>query len=170
MRNALTLTLALLLIAVPAAAHHGWSSYDGNDPLTLTGTILEASYTYPHGTIMLETPDKTWLAVLAPPGALRAADPAKAQARPNILFILADDLGWSDLGCYGADLHETPHLELLARLFERIDPQELVVWIAAEPTGQYARRAGFLYEFLMQRELEIDAEIAGERLGQRHPK
>ncbi len=72
MRNALTLTLALLLIAVPAAAHHGWSSYAGNDPLTLTGTILEASYTYPHGTIMLETPDKTWLAVLAPPSRMSA--------------------------------------------------------------------------------------------------
>lgn len=30
------------------------------------------------------------------------------------MFILADDLGWSDLGCYGADLHETPHLDRLA--------------------------------------------------------
>lgn len=35
-------------------------------------------------------------------------------SRPNILVILADDLGWSDLGCYGADLHETPHLDQLA--------------------------------------------------------
>ena len=38
-----------------------------------------------------------------------------ANAKPNILFILADDLGWSDLGCYGADLHETPHLDRFAR-------------------------------------------------------
>ena len=36
------------------------------------------------------------------------------KARPNILFILADDLGWSDLGCYGADLHETPRLDRFA--------------------------------------------------------
>lgn len=33
---------------------------------------------------------------------------------PNILFMLADDLGWSDLGCYGADLHETPCLDRFA--------------------------------------------------------
>ncbi len=33
----------------------------------------------------------------------------------NVILILADDLGWSDLGCYGSDLHETPHLDKLAR-------------------------------------------------------
>ncbi len=39
---------------------------------------------------------------------------ALAAERPNIVLILADDMGWSDLGCYGADLHETPHLDQLA--------------------------------------------------------
>jgi len=34
-------------------------------------------------------------------------------ARPNILLILADDLGWSDLGCYGGEV-ETPTLDALA--------------------------------------------------------
>ncbi len=34
---------------------------------------------------------------------------------PNIVLILADDLGWSDLGCYGADLHETPNIDRLAK-------------------------------------------------------
>lgn len=34
--------------------------------------------------------------------------------RPNIVLILADDLGGSDLACYGADLHETPNLDRLA--------------------------------------------------------
>lgn len=34
--------------------------------------------------------------------------------QPNILFILVDDMGWSDLGCYGADLHETPRIDQFA--------------------------------------------------------
>ncbi len=34
--------------------------------------------------------------------------------RPNILFILIDDLGWRDLGCYGSSFYETPHLDRLA--------------------------------------------------------
>ncbi|WP_145372370.1 sulfatase [Maioricimonas rarisocia] len=46
------------------------------------------------------------------PGTLAAED--RPQERPNILFILADDLGWSDLGCYGATLCETPRLDRLA--------------------------------------------------------
>lgn len=34
--------------------------------------------------------------------------------RPNIVFLLADDLGWTGLGCFGSDLYETPHLNQLA--------------------------------------------------------
>ena len=35
--------------------------------------------------------------------------------RPNILFILADDLGWHQLGCYGSSFYETPNLDRLAK-------------------------------------------------------
>ncbi|MCB1079856.1 MAG: sulfatase, partial [Verrucomicrobiae bacterium] len=39
---------------------------------------------------------------------------ASAADRPNVVLIVADDLGWSDLACYGNGLHETPNLDGLA--------------------------------------------------------
>jgi arylsulfatase A len=35
--------------------------------------------------------------------------------RPNVVFVLADDLGWSQVGCYGSDFYETPNIDRLAR-------------------------------------------------------
>jgi arylsulfatase A-like enzyme len=37
------------------------------------------------------------------------------KARPNVLVIFADDLGWADLGCYGSTFYETPNLDDLAK-------------------------------------------------------
>lgn len=56
-----------LLGTSPAVAHHGWSGYDASRELTLTGTIKEAGYEHPHGSVRLQTADKTWIVVLAPP-------------------------------------------------------------------------------------------------------
>jgi len=39
---------------------------------------------------------------------------AAEQRPPNVVFILADDLGWADLGCYGSTFYETPNLDRLA--------------------------------------------------------
>ncbi|HIL72515.1 MAG TPA: arylsulfatase, partial [Verrucomicrobia bacterium] len=33
---------------------------------------------------------------------------------PNVIYILADDLGYGDLGCYGSDLNSTPNIDALA--------------------------------------------------------
>lgn len=49
------------------AAHHGWSGYDSSQVLRLVGVIREAGYEHPHGHIRLETANKVWLVILAPP-------------------------------------------------------------------------------------------------------
>lgn len=44
-------------------------------------------------------------------GSARAAE----SSPPNVVLILADDLGWTDLACYGSDTHETPRLDEFAQ-------------------------------------------------------
>jgi len=51
--------------------------------------------------------------LLAPLATLTAAEPSKPQAKPNVLIILVDDMGYSDIGCYGGEVH-TPNIERLA--------------------------------------------------------
>ncbi len=47
---------------------------------------------------------------------LSAADPTRAaeNVKPNVIFILCDDLGWRDVGCFGSTFHETPNIDRLA--------------------------------------------------------
>ena len=37
------------------------------------------------------------------------------QEKPNIVFIIADDVSWNDVGCYGNDVVKTPNIDRLAR-------------------------------------------------------
>jgi hypothetical protein len=69
-------------------------------------------------------------------GILEQTFPAQYQPGPT----LAEHLTF-------AFKREPLHLEFLARLFSIIDPLELETWIKAEPTGQFARKACFLYEW-----------------------
>lgn len=71
-----------LLAAGGALAHHGWSGYDSERTLTLTGTILESGYENPHGYVELQTQEgQRWHVVLAPPARMeRRGLPAEALA------------------------------------------------------------------------------------------
>lgn len=64
--------LAALAAAGSALAHHGWSEYQSDKPLDLTGTIEQAGYEQPHGFVRLKTANKTWLVVLAPPSRMES--------------------------------------------------------------------------------------------------
>lgn len=65
---------------------------------------------------------------------------------PNIVFILADDLGWNGLSCYGTELVETPHLDQLAsegmRFTNAYALSQCLPTRAALFSGQYGARTG----------------------------
>src|SRR6266478_8788188 len=44
-----------------------------------------------------------------------AATCIAGDSRPNIVFVLIDDMGQTDLGCYGSKFYQTPHIDRLAR-------------------------------------------------------
>lgn len=52
--------------------------------------------------------------MLTPPAVLRAAEPAAPQSKPNIIYILLDDAGYGDFGCYGQKTLLTPNVDRLA--------------------------------------------------------
>jgi hypothetical protein len=60
------LLIAALAMAGPAAAHHGWGSYDAAKPITVTGPIVTSKYENPHATLTVKGADKQWTVTLAP--------------------------------------------------------------------------------------------------------
>lgn len=73
--------------------------------------------------------------------------PVKRTRRPNIILILADDLGYSQLGCYGNRFNETPNLDQLARDGLRFSDAYASAAVcsptrAALMTGQHPARQG----------------------------
>lgn len=72
---------------------------------------------------------------------------AGAAERPNIVLILADDLGWADLGCYGNRFNETPNIDRLAKQGVRFTDYHSAGAVcsptrASLMTGQYPARVG----------------------------
>lgn len=84
--------------------------------------------------------------------------------KPNIVLILADDLGWSDIGCYGSEV-ETPNLDWLAqrgvRFTQMYNTSKCNPSRAALLTGLYAQQVG--YEATYQQPLK-NATTLGEVL------
>jgi arylsulfatase A len=64
---------------------------------------------------------------------------------PNFVLILADDLGWADVGCYGSKFHQTPNIDRLARLGMRFTDAYAAAAICSPTrasilTGKYPAR------------------------------
>lgn len=76
-------------------------------------------------------------------GTLRGQEPTK---KPNIIYILADDLGWTDTGAYGSQYYETPNIDRLTaggmKFTAYHNCQNCQPTRAALMTGQYSPRTG----------------------------
>lgn len=74
-----------------------------------------------------------------------AADANSAAPRPNIVYLLADDLGWSDIGYHGSEI-QTPHLDALAAGGVKLESYYVqpvcTPTRAAFMTGRYPMRLG----------------------------
>ena len=84
--------------------------------------------------------------LLATLAALQAADAPKAPAKPNVVYMLADDLGWSDLSAHPGGTIPTPHID---RLFQQgIELRNFMGWCVCSPTramlmtGRHPYRVG----------------------------
>ncbi|MBM3892056.1 MAG: N-acetylgalactosamine 6-sulfate sulfatase, partial [Verrucomicrobia bacterium] len=86
---------------------------------------------------------------------------------PNVIFILADDLGWRDLGCYGSTYHRTPNLDSLAQRGMRFTQA-----YAANPlcsptrasimTGLYPARIGITTPSCHLKEVVLEQKVPTE--------
>jgi arylsulfatase A-like enzyme len=73
------------------------------------------------------------------------ADSAPSAARPNVIVVLVDDMGWRDLSCQGSPFYETPHIDRLAASGMRFTHGYSACTVcspsrAALMTGQYPAR------------------------------
>jgi hypothetical protein len=65
-------------IAVPAFAHHGWSSYDASKTIRVTAPLTAVTWGNPHGTARVAWQGKPWTVVLAPTARMEARGLTKA--------------------------------------------------------------------------------------------
>lgn len=80
---------------------------------------------------------------------------SSAADKPNVLFILVDDMGWRDLSCYGNDVFETPNLDKLAQRGIRFTNAYAACPIcgpsrAAIMTGRFPSTSGFVDNYVSE--------------------
>lgn len=68
----LALAAAGLLAGGAALAHHGWGSYDSQNPITISGPVKTLDFANPHVQIQVDHEGRTWDLTLAPPFRMQA--------------------------------------------------------------------------------------------------
>ena len=70
--------LITLVIAAPALAHHGWSSYDADKIIRVTAPLSAVKWGHPHGTAKVVWQRKKWNVILAPTARMQARGLSRA--------------------------------------------------------------------------------------------
>ena len=107
------------------------------------------------------------LAVAGVAAALVVAGPASSQPgakaatrKPNLVFIMADDLGYADLGCYGQTKISTPHIDRIAREGVRFTDFYAGAPVCAPSRGTLMTGLHTGHSFVRNnRELEVEGQI-----------
>lgn len=116
---------------------------------------LPTAWRFPRGRMMAATSGVwfVWLVIAGvamPVGGGSNATAAEPARPPNVVLVLADDLGFADLGCYGSEI-ETPHLDRLAarglRFSQFYNTARCWPSRAALMTGLYPHQAGIAMNF-----------------------
>jgi len=86
-----------------------------------------------------------------------------ADGPPNIIFVMADDLGWTDVGCMGSRYYETPHIDQIAQQGLKFSSyyvcQNCAPTRAALMSGQYAPRTGIYTVASLERGENADRKM-----------
>jgi hypothetical protein len=77
------LAFSALLLAVPAQAHHGWSSYDASKTLSIEAPLTSLRWANPHGAATIQHEGKNWDVVLAPVTRMEARGLSEAMLKPG---------------------------------------------------------------------------------------
>ncbi len=109
---------------------------------TFTGLLLSLFFL----TLGFQSPKTVRSETTPALGTIQNTPPQTTKRPPNIVFIMADDLGYTDLGCFGSKYYETPNIDRLARQGMRLTNhhhcQNCTPTRAALMSGQYGSRTG----------------------------
>jgi hypothetical protein len=80
---AFTASLALMAAPLTVQAHHGWSSYDAQKVVKVTGPLSDLAWTNPHATAKVAYQGRTWDVILAPIARMEARGLSREMLAPG---------------------------------------------------------------------------------------
>jgi hypothetical protein len=87
-KRTILFTLAAILSAEAASAHHGWGSYDASKAFTISAPVETLSWADPHARIMVKYDGAIWEATLAPLSRMQARGLSEEMLKPGTPVVV----------------------------------------------------------------------------------